>query len=99
VGCRSDRECVLQAASGKTVTSQDPRLAKCNVQNGLGTCVFPCDVDAQCAPSEVCLNGVCKYIGCETDAECKTIAGLHNLPVPTPERPWTTTAVCRPDEP
>jgi hypothetical protein len=93
VGCRSDRECVLKAGT----TTQDPRLAKCRVENGRGACVFPCEIDAQCAPSEVCLDGVCEYIGCETDGECKTIAGLHNLPAPTPERPWSTTAQCRPE--
>ncbi|MDF3067874.1 MAG: hypothetical protein K0R38_3475 [Polyangiaceae bacterium] len=99
VGCRSDRECVLHAVTGKSAVSQDPRLAKCSVQAGLGACVFPCEIDAQCGPSEVCSEGTCKYIGCETDSECKTIAGLHNLPVPTPQRPWSTTAVCRPDAP
>jgi hypothetical protein len=99
VGCRSDRECVLQAVSSKSTSAQDPRLAKCKIENDLGSCVFPCEIDAQCATSEVCLEGTCKYIGCETDGECKTIAGLHNLPVPTPERPWTTTAVCRPNAP
>ncbi len=99
VGCRTDRECVLQAASSKAASSQDPRLAKCSIENNRGTCVFPCEIDAQCAPSEVCLANVCKYIGCETDSECKTIAGLHNLPVPTPERPWVTTAVCKAEAP
>jgi hypothetical protein len=93
VGCRTDRECVLKA--GQASSTQDPRLAKCRVAEGRGTCVYPCEIDAQCAPSEVCLNGTCEYIGCETDAECKTIAGLHNLPAPSPERPWTTTAECR----
>jgi hypothetical protein len=93
VGCRSDRECVLQA--GNSASSQDPRLAKCRIEEDRGTCVFPCEVDAQCAPTEVCLEGVCEYLGCETDAECKTIAGLHNLPAPTPERPWITKAACR----
>ncbi len=98
VGCRSDRECVLQARSGTATSTQDPRLAKCSIVGDVGTCVMPCDIDAQCAPTEVCLNGVCKYIGCETDAECKTIAGLHDLPVSTPERPWVTTAVCKPED-
>lgn len=93
VGCRSDRECVLQA--GTAAPTQDPRLAKCRIEDEIGTCVFPCDIDAQCAPSEVCLDGVCEYIGCETDSECKTIVGLHNLPSPTPERPWVTTVECR----
>jgi len=97
VGCRTDRECVLQA--GQNAPAQDPRLAKCSIENGQGSCVFPCEIDAQCAPSEVCFESVCKYIGCETDAECKTIAGLHNLPVPTPERPWLTTAVCKGEDP
>ena len=98
VGCRTDRECVLQARSGTAAPSQDPRLSKCNIVNNIGTCVLPCDIDAQCSPTEVCLAGVCKYIGCETDSECKTIAGLHDLPLPTPERPWTTTAVCKPED-
>lgn len=93
VGCRTDRECVLQA--GETASAQDARLAKCRVVDGRGTCVMPCEIDAQCAPSEVCLEGVCEYLGCETDSECKTIAGLHNLPAPTPERPWITKVECR----
>lgn len=94
VGCRSDRECVLKAG---TASTQDPRLAKCRIDGGLGKCVFPCEIDAQCAPSEACLDGMCEYLGCETDGECKTIAGLHNLPAPTPERPWVTKVECRAD--
>jgi hypothetical protein len=93
VGCRTDRECVLQARA--TPSSQDPRLARCRIENGRGACVFPCELDAQCAASEVCLDGVCEYLGCESDSECKTIAGLHDLPAPTPERPWLTTVTCR----
>jgi len=98
VGCRSDRECVLAARAQNSASAQDPRLAKCSIVNEIGTCVMPCDIDAQCAPTEVCSEGTCKYIGCETDAECKTIAGLHDLPVSTPERPWVTTAVCKPED-
>ncbi len=93
VGCQSDRECVLGLSASNP--TQDPRLSVCVVEEGVGTCVFPCEIDAQCAPTEVCLDGVCEYIGCETDAECKTIVGLHNQPVSTDERPWTTKAVCR----
>ena len=97
VGCRTDRECVLRARTNTSPSTQDPRLAKCSVENMVGTCVFPCEIDAQCASTEVCTAGVCKYIGCESDSECTTIAGLHDLPAPTPERPWVTTAVCQPD--
>jgi hypothetical protein len=93
VGCRSDRECVLKA--GNTTPTQDPRLSKCHVADGVGTCVYPCEIDAQCAVSEACIAGVCEYLGCETDDECNSIAGLHNLPAPSPERPWVTTAQCR----
>jgi hypothetical protein len=93
VGCQSDRECVLSAESDDP--TQDPRLAKCNVESGVGTCVFPCEIDAQCAPTEVCLAGLCEYIGCETNSECKTILGLYDQPVATPDRPWSTTAECR----
>jgi hypothetical protein len=95
VGCRTDRECVLKA--GAAPPGQDPRLARCQIEEGHGTCVFPCEIDAQCAPSEVCLEGMCEYIGCETDTECKTIAGLHDQPQPTPERPWVTNVQCRPE--
>ena len=84
---------MLSAGDGDP--TQDARLAKCNIENAIGTCVFPCEIDAQCAPTEVCLEGVCEYIGCETDGECKSIAGLHNQPVPTDEKPWVTTAQCR----
>jgi hypothetical protein len=98
VGCRTDRECVLRAGNVEGVASQDPRLAKCSIEDDIGSCVMPCEIDAQCAPTEVCLAGICKYIGCETDSECKTIAGLHDLPVPTPERPWITTTVCKPED-
>lgn len=94
VGCRSDRECVLKASSANSAQGQDPRLSKCSVEGNLGTCVFPCEIDAQCAATEVCFEGVCKYIGCERDSECATIAGLHNLPAPTPDRPWITSAIC-----
>lgn len=95
VGCRTDRECVLGAGTGLFDPAQDPRLAVCSIEQGVGTCVYPCEIDAQCSPTEVCLDGRCEYIGCETDAECKTIAGLHNHPLPTRDRPWTTSAVCR----
>jgi hypothetical protein len=95
VGCQSDRECVLSASNRDP--AKDPRLAKCRIENGIGTCVYPCEIDAQCAPTEVCLGGICEYIGCETDSECKTIAGLHNQPLPTELRPWVTTAECRAD--
>jgi hypothetical protein len=98
VGCQSDRECVLQATTTTTAPTQDPRLAKCHIEKNIGTCVFPCEIDAQCDSTEVCVDGVCKYIGCETDKECATIAGLHNQPVPTPDRPWTTIAVCEAED-
>jgi hypothetical protein len=91
VGCQTDRECVLGASSSE----QDPRLSVCLIEAGIGTCVFPCDIDAQCGPTEICVDSVCEYIGCETDTECKTIAGLHDQPPPTEEQPWTTAAECR----
>ncbi len=91
VGCQTDRECILSAVSSE---GQDPRLFECFVEDGIGTCRFPCEIDAQCPTTQVCLDGLCEYIGCETDAECKTIAGLHNQPLPTEERPWSITARC-----
>jgi hypothetical protein len=42
----------------------------------------------------VCVGGVCEYIGCELDAECKTILGLHDQTA-NEETPWVSTIECR----
>jgi len=72
----------------------DRRLLRCDTQDGIGHCLIPCQTDAQCPTSEVCSGGVCEYIGCETSAECKTIAGLHDQ-VASDDQPWIPSVECR----
>src|SRR6478609_7027649 len=99
VGCRSDRECTLlpDVNALELPSGFDPRLLRCHTEDGVGRCLIPCQTDAQCAVTEICSGGLCKYIGCETSAECKTIIGLHDQ-VATDEHPWLSSAECRADE-
>jgi hypothetical protein len=97
VGCRSDRECALipDLESLGFSSGLDRRLLRCNTdENGVGECLIPCQTDAQCPPTEVCSGGRCRYIGCETDAECKTVAGLHHQ-VASDDQPWVPSIECR----
>ncbi len=95
VGCRSDRECTLiPGVELLGVSGVDPRLLRCNTERGVGKCIVPCQTDAQCPPTEVCSGGVCEYIGCETEAECKTIVGLHDQGS-SDAAPWVPTVECR----
>src|SRR6478735_6899702 len=96
VGCRSDRECTLlpSVESAGVPAGTDPRLLRCNTEDGIGRCIVPCQTDAQCPFTEVCVGGVCEYIGCELDAECKTILGLYDQTADH-ETPWVSTIECR----
>ncbi len=91
VGCKSDRECIL---SGIASGNGDPRLAKCVDESGVGVCKIKCEIDAHCALDETCDDGACKYIGCQDDAECKTILGLHSW-MSDSDRPWVPVGECR----
>jgi len=96
VGCRSDRECRLlpSVEVAGLPPGTDPRLLRCHTQEGIGRCIVPCQTDAQCPTTEVCRGGVCEYIGCEVDAECKTILGLYDQET-SEETPWVSTLECR----
>jgi hypothetical protein len=105
VGCKSDRECVLSANASSntpesvpTPTGEDARLQKCLPSESdakINTCKIPCENDGSCGQQSVCDDGYCKFIGCETDEECRAYLGLTNQ-VPTEARPFVATAVCRP---
>jgi hypothetical protein len=96
VGCRSDRECTLipDVESAGLAPGTDPRSLRCHTEDGVGRCIVPCQTDAQCPYIEVCSGGVCQYIGCEFDSECKTIAGLHDQQS-SEESPWVSSVSCR----
>jgi hypothetical protein len=96
VGCRSDRECSLipDVNALELTPGFDPRLLRCHTDAGVGKCVIPCEVDAQCAATETCDAGLCKYIGCENSDECKTILGVHNQTT-SDAQPWIPAVDCR----
>jgi hypothetical protein len=57
-----------------------------------GECGVPCDDDADCTseqnPFQVCESERCAFVGCDTDAECRALLMLSNVP-------GNTQAVCR----
>lgn len=99
VGCRSDRECALipDVNALQLAPGFDPRLLRCHTEAGVGKCVIPCDNDSQCAVTETCSAGLCKYIGCENADECKAILGIHNQ-MTSDAQPWIPALDCRPVE-
>jgi hypothetical protein len=103
-GCKSDRECILAATgvnqpdqSVATPSGEDPRLLKClpsEAEPNLKICKIPCENDGSCGAQSVCDAGFCKFIGCETNEDCRAYLGLVNQ-MPTTARPFVPTAVCR----
>lgn len=90
VGCKSDRECVLW---GNAAPGRDAREAECVKIDGsdVRQCVIPCDSDRECAATERCRKGVCTYIGCEDDLDCRAQFGQVHQPR---DRPYVSEALC-----
>lgn len=104
VGCKSDRECILSAARnaaavpGAVSSGEDARLLKClpsEADATISTCKIPCQNDGSCGSEvEICDQGYCKFIGCETDEECRVYLGIQNQ-MSTVAKPFVPKAVCR----
>ncbi|HVZ30783.1 MAG TPA: hypothetical protein VG963_00070, partial [Polyangiaceae bacterium] len=106
-GCKSDRECIL-AANGQTsqsnnsvssiTSSTDARLSKClpsDADPTINTCKIPCQNDGACGSQfQICDSGYCRFIGCDTDDECRAYLGIANE-VQSDSQPYITRAVCR----
>lgn len=106
VGCTSDRECILAASRnsapenpGTTAAvsggADDPRLYQCLATEGskYKTCKIPCENDGSCGQFQVCDGGFCKFIGCETDEECRSYLGITNQ-MTSDSHPYIATAKC-----
>ena len=106
VGCKDDKECILAAArgqdgvggtSGISSGGDDPRLFKClpsEADPKINTCKIPCENDGSCGQFQVCDAGYCKFIGCETDEQCRAYLGIANQQT-SETKPYVATAVCR----
>lgn len=89
-GCKSDLDCVLYANFGDA----DRRLAKCVTgPENIGQCRLPCDNDGHCGELQVCADGYCEFVGCETNAQCDRLLGLQNQQI-TDRRPYVTVGIC-----
>ncbi len=70
-GCQSDRECAFLTRN---------QLAVCVESE----CATPCTSDDECVAMtesrgfEVCDMGMCVFVGCENNAECRALLGLEN---------------------
>jgi hypothetical protein len=68
-GCQSDRECAFITKNSH---------AECKN----GKCQAPCESDADCANEkgatgfEICENSECKFVGCESDVECRALLNI-----------------------
>jgi hypothetical protein len=108
VGCNDDKECILAAArglegvggsNGGGISSggDDPRLFKClpsEADATINTCKIPCENDGSCGQFQVCDKGYCKFIGCDTDEQCRAYLGIANQQT-SETKPYVATAVCR----
>ena len=107
VGCQSDRECILAASRGQVSTGgttgagvssggDDPRLFKCLPSEGdskINVCKIPCENDGSCGQFQVCTDGFCKFVGCNSDEECRDYLGIANQ-MTSEAKPYIATAHC-----
>lgn len=73
-GCTSDRECAF--------ITKNPR-AVCKDEK----CQSPCASDSDCssmdpmnASFQACVDGECKFVGCESDTECRAALNIAGVP-------------------
>jgi hypothetical protein len=108
VGCKVDKDCILAAnrfngdGTGGTAAfavngGDDPRLYKClesETEKGVNECLIPCENDGSCGTFQACTKGYCKFIGCESDEQCRTYLGITDQ-MTTDAKPYVSRAICR----
>lgn len=78
-GCTSDRECILVLNRADAVCKTE------DTTTGHPMCNVPCKENAECGTNNVCEDGECKFLGCETDDECVSYFKARNQIQPDPE--------------
>ncbi len=95
-GCKDDHECQFAFSP----TDPSAKASRCVENERTGAegqpdrvCRVPCVSDAECTGrQEVCQNGACVYMGCESDQECRAELGLAEV---SASATFTPKAVCR----
>lgn len=106
VGCNDDRECILAASRGlqgvggtsnaQSAGADDPRLYKCLANDAdpkHKTCKIPCENDGSCGQFQVCDEGYCKFVGCNSDEQCRNYLGIANQ-MTSETKPYVAKAKC-----
>lgn len=88
VGCQDNTDCVLYFSG-----VDGARLAECVMIDEVGECRIPCENDSHCSETQICQDRFCEEIGCESDAQCDLLLGLHNQE-PTDVHPYVTMGIC-----
>ncbi len=94
-GCTSDRDCILGQQS--RLLPGEARLLKClpsDLNPDIKECKTECQNDGECTELEVCEDGFCRFVGCETDEECRSYLGIQPNP-DNPDPDFVPKAVCR----
>jgi hypothetical protein len=105
-GCNDDRECILAASRGlqgvggtsnaQAAGADDPRLYKCLANDAdpdHKTCKIPCENDGSCGQFQVCDEGYCKFVGCDSDEQCRNYLGIANQ-MTSEVKPYVAKAKC-----
>jgi hypothetical protein len=105
-GCNDDRECILAASRGlqgvggssnaQAAGADDPRLYKCLANDAdpdHKTCKIPCENDGSCGQFQVCDAGYCKFVGCDSDEQCRNYLGIANQ-MTSETKPYVAKAKC-----
>jgi hypothetical protein len=106
-GCHDDRECILAAARGQqgvggtsgqaaSNSADDPRLYKCLANDAdpdHKTCKIPCENDGSCGQFQVCDQGYCKFVGCDSNEQCRDYLGIANQ-MTSDSKPFVAQARC-----
>jgi hypothetical protein len=105
-GCNDDRECILAASRGlqgvggssnaQAAGADDPRLYQCLANDAdpdHKTCKIPCENDGSCGQFQVCDEGYCKFVGCDSDEQCRNYLGIANQ-MTSENKPYVAKAKC-----
>lgn len=86
-GCTSDRECILFTGVADAVCKKE--------EGSASSCTIPCEENAECGSLNICQEGECVFLGCETDDDCRTYLRLTGT---NPVYGEDARAVCVPQE-
>ena len=85
-----------QNPAPSTNLSGDPRLYKCLASSDgskFNSCQIPCENDGSCGQFQVCDAGYCKFVGCDSNEECRAYLGIANQTT-SDTKPYVATARC-----